>query len=400
MIVMFRGTKASKNNAPQTAALYAAANAVLTNRKTLVIQFLQRFPVERFLVGENKKAGGLKDLDPYSFDDSGIDSLLRRAEEQAIFPEDIDAASEMILDDDSFNVVKVSKRKDFSTDLLNRGKELRRVLEAAGKAYDDIFLVGDGRDEKQMELLNWYADCSIICVPQGEAEEIPAPVSVRGKKTITDKRGKERQVDDKNHVLVMITDYDRHSAYDQKRIRTEYGVKKNAYCPYSTGFRDACNSGSVFRFVLRNVGQNTKTSANDPLFSSVKSVLSYLDGTGNSLGEGTMDIDLSRLSRVIHEGEEEEMPEKKTLTADNAQYSQHFKKGLFGARHKTTVEITTGDGPENAGSEESEWEEYGKDSEEAYEEPEGGMYEAADEPQKVQGPESGSFADVSLSDLL
>ena len=63
MVITFRGTCKSKNNAPQILAALAFASSYAHSIKTLVLQFYSSFPIDEILIGRAQVRAGLENND-------------------------------------------------------------------------------------------------------------------------------------------------------------------------------------------------------------------------------------------------------------------------------------------------------------------------------------------------
>ena len=308
MVILFRGTAESDNKSQQALALYAGINAARHGRRTLVIQLMDRHPVEHILIGRKMRETSLAG-EGYELSETGIDSLMRNAEVSRIEPEQFAAYSTAIFDTKNLlDVIDVSKKPDFENELLKRFNHMEAILKAAKNIYEDIYILGNGQREDVLGLINPHVDISFTCVPQGIQETILAPAG--------------------NNVI-MVMDYDRDSAYDSKRMAKAYGVKAVAILPYATGFKDACNSLDLATFVLKN-SKVKQSDINAYLMGRVYDVSQKVLGR-KEIGEE--DPDISGLERR-RKSFITEVPEKQELGIKNVRHTfgriGWFKKGVNG----------------------------------------------------------------------
>ncbi|MBP3280309.1 MAG: hypothetical protein J6M44_15285, partial [Butyrivibrio sp.] len=78
MVILFKGTDKSKNYSPQALLLCAGLSATKYLKKTLVLQLTTKYPVEKYLIGKRVSEQSIDDK-KYIFEDTGMDSLTRRA---------------------------------------------------------------------------------------------------------------------------------------------------------------------------------------------------------------------------------------------------------------------------------------------------------------------------------
>lgn len=328
MIVMFRGTNISKNLAPQILSLYATINAVKYNRKTLVIQFMKSFPVEKILKGKQEAETEVKERNRYQFNDTGIDAILRKIENQKIEQETFDlACTAMLKSDNLLDVLGTSGKDDFLKEIVTRTDHIKKLVEYGVDMYDDVYILGDGKNIELMKLLNPLVDISIICIPQGNKEEI---------KEITTESGSDETAKT-NDFLLMVADFDKRSSFDVPRMKKIYDVKRIALCPYNTGFKDAYNSNNVLSFVLSNV-EVEKHDANFELFNYVFDVHKQIMKNEEPEEEN---FDFKKLERTADD--DIYIPEKRELTAKNVRYTKKYKKFLFWKKEENSYEVTMDD---------------------------------------------------------
>ena len=314
MIVMFRGSDTSKNLSPQVLALYAAVNALKYNRRTLVLQFSRELPVEKVLRGkldaEEMAFGG----ETAGFEDTGIDALMRRLDIKKFNKEHFDVCCRhMTKSENLLDIAGVSKKDDFEREVLVKQTVIKKLIAEGKKYYDDVFILGNNKNHEITDMLNRLCELSIICVPQGNKEEIYAPTTAR-------------ETNDLNGVLYMIVDFDKNSSFDVGKMKKTYEVKKIAYLPYNTGFKDAYNSEAVLNFVLANTDIKD-TDSNYDIFNAVAEVEKAM--LGQDVPE-TEEFDLERLTRVIEEKDsEEEERQLMTLDASNVRYTKKYVGSIF-----------------------------------------------------------------------
>lgn len=324
MIIMFRGTAVSKNFAPQILSLYATVNAVKYNRRTLVLQFMRQFPVETILRGQRDNEEDVEDRSRFQFNDAGIDSLFRKIENQKLEKENFElACRSMLKSENLLDVAGVSGKEDFVKEMIKRPKHIAQLLTYATEIYDDIYILGHGKEKELMEVLNPLVDLSVICVPQGNKEEVYAPTSPKDpeKPEVT------------NDILYMITEFDNRSSFDVSRLKKFYDVKRIAINPYNTGFKDAYNSHNVLSFVAANIEVNEHDS-NYFLFNSVFDVHKQI--MKNEVPE-VKQFDIKKLERIKKEEEEHE---NKTLDASNVRLTKRYTGFWFWRKEVDGYEVT------------------------------------------------------------
>lgn len=386
MIVMFRGTQSSKNFAPQVLSLYATINAVKYSRKTLVLQFMQEFPVEKILRGQRDEEEDVINRDRYQFNDSGMDSLFRKVENQRLEKENFDLACRAMLKaENQLDIATVSAKKDFLKEAVHKKDYIAQILEHARDIYDDVYILGNGKHADLMQALNPLVDISIICIPQGSKEDVE---EITTPKCEPDPEKPDEPVET-NDYLFMVTEFDNRSSFDVAKLKKAYDVKRIALNPYNTGFKDAYNSGTMLAFAVSNTDVQPHDS-NYELFNAVYDVHKQI--MGNEVPDITQ-FDYTKLEK--QSSEKEVIHDLRTLDASNVRYTKKYKRGLFRKKEVDGYEVTLDDfEDENDGTssideiDEFEWE-TGSD---------GSYDDSADEFEEIDDDEFDEFEEVENDD--
>ena len=318
MIILFRGTGEGKHMSSEVLSIYAAINAIKYNRRTLVLQLTNNAPVEAVLTG---KADAEVELNhgQYKYSDKGIDTLLRKIETKSFDENTFDlACKSMLKAEHLLDVATVSNKKDFEQETIQKKVLLGRLVKRAKATYDDVYLLGNGKNPEQMEILNMLADTAIICIGQGSKENIPEIDTAKG-----------------NHLL-LVTEYDSRSSYDVARIKKIYGEKQIAILPYNTAFKDAYNSDDVLSFAISNTDVKEHDS-NFEFFSKIYDVEKKI--MNNEVPEEPK-FDFNRLKQAEVK---KETPELKTLTSGNVRYTKKYKGFLFWKKEIDGYEVDLDD---------------------------------------------------------
>ena len=348
MVIMFRGTKESKNYAPQVLSLYAGMNALKYGRKTLVLQLMREFPVEDILAGKVNRASEINGVG-YRYENNNIDSLIRQAGMREVEKEQFDLCGmQMLTEKDKLNVIRVSSKLEFEKDLLSQTEDVGKIIEAASKEFDDIYILGNGKNGDMMEKINPMVDLSVICIPQGNMEEIPEMITFEetkeevkeddedyeyGERDASKPKKKKQKAKPLNNILLMITNYDKGSAFSPDRISKAYNVKQGriALFPYNVAFKDAYNTDSVLQFAMKN----TKVYRGDDNFDLMRCVFDVMKKMmGNNFPESE-EIAFPQIKQRIEEAKEEE---KRILEKINIVYTKQYS-GPFGIFKKEGYDV-------------------------------------------------------------
>lgn len=234
MVILFKGTDKSKNNAPQALALCAGLCAINYFKKTLVLQLTAKYPIENYVMGKRKMDEEIKE-GMYLFEDTGMDSLTRRVGVTS-FTEDhfANAVVPAVKSEHLFDILEVSKKQesDLEREILSNPMEIGSIISSAKKIYDNIFVLANGKNPKVIEAVLPFMEKSVTCVSQGIREKISAP-------------------DCADHFF-LVTNYDYKSTYSIHQMMKLYGDKKTFIMPYNVEFKDHYTNDSMIQFLLHN----------------------------------------------------------------------------------------------------------------------------------------------------
>ena len=256
MVIIVRGTDLNNNKSAHVTAMIAAMNAIRKSRKSLIIQFSQKTPIDNLLIGRKQMETEVREVG-FMFEDTGVDALFRRVETQRLLKEHFDACCTPILNAENLlDIATLSKKENFESDLLGREEDIEALIRQAKDLYDDVYIYANSKNEELIDILNKYVDLSITCIRQGIRENIS-------------------HVPDKN--VVIITGYDNESMYNIRYMRNMYKNKKLVYIPYNVEFKDAYNNGTLMQFLGKNE-KISKEDANYPFFEAINDIINiYLE---------------------------------------------------------------------------------------------------------------------------
>ena len=323
MIIMFRGTSVSKNMAPQVLSLYATVNAVKYNRKTLVLQFMNKFPVEKILRGQRDSESAIIDRGTFTFNDSGMDYLIRTVHSQRLDKDNfLIGCTGMFKSKNMLDVAAVSAKPEFVSEIMARPDDAINLIKSAKEIYDDIYILGDGKAPELCKALNPLVDISIICIPQGNKEEVEEIQAV--------KEGSEDN--EKNDFLYMITEFDNRSTFGVTRMKKTYDVKRIAILPYNTGFKDACNSENVLAYALTNIDVK-ENDVNYNIFYAVFDVMHKI------MNNEEMETPQFNYRKFEQTPDEEKTPRYIKLDSTNVRYTKKYRGMLWWKTEEDGYEV-------------------------------------------------------------
>jgi len=302
MVIVFKGTNRGRNNAPYALAVCAAMSAMKFGNKTAVLQFTKRYPVEKILIGKKLEESIVKS-DRFMVSDTGIDSLLRRVQND-LTPENVNNASiSMLKGENLFDVITVTNKEKLYGELKTKGDEVEKLFSYLSGIYDHIFVLIDGRDNDMAEFIDAFADRTVLCICQGKKEFI----SYEGKSP-----------------FYLIADFDKHSSYSKKYMEKMYGKKNMFIMPYNCNFKDAYNSETVLQFMVKN--SDAEPSSVNHLFISEMYKL-----TEAIFDMGTAETPEIKFPRIDSNGEE--MRRLRKLSPDAIKEKKEIRKaGFFGKK--------------------------------------------------------------------
>lgn len=234
MVILFKGTDKSKNYAPQALALCAGLSATKYYKKTLIIQLTTKYPVENYIVGKRMADQSIEN-GMYLFEDSGMDSLTRRAGVTTFTADHFaNAVVPVVSSENLFDILEVSKKveSDVEREIIQDPTVIGTVIKSAKRIYDNIFILANGKAADVIAAVLPYVDKTVTCVRQGIKEEISAPST------------------ESNYYLV--TDYDYKSTYSTRQIMKFYDAKKIYIMPYNVDFKDYYTDKNMLQYILHN----------------------------------------------------------------------------------------------------------------------------------------------------
>lgn len=234
MVILFKGTDKAKNYAPQALSLCAGLAATKYLKKTLVLQLTTKYPVEKYLIGKRVGEQSIDD-NKYIFEDTGMDSLTRRAGVKSFTNSHFaNAVVPAVSSDNLFDILKVSKKveADVEREVIQEPESVGAIIKSAERIYDNVFILCDGKADKVVEAVLPYVDKTVTCISQGKKEEITAPCTANS--------------------YYLVTNYDYKSQFSARHMQKLYGAKKMYIMPYNVDFKDYYTNENMIQFILSN----------------------------------------------------------------------------------------------------------------------------------------------------
>lgn len=234
-IVLVRGTKKSSHYADRITAAMAANAMQRFQKRVLVLQATRRLPIETTMLGAKFNSENIS-TELNSFNDSGMDALMRRIEMGPLSHEQFsDCCVNIAKNMNGFDIAGVSKMPEFEKHLLDNFSLFKEMVKNAATIYDIIFIFADVKNADNtslalLEQLESIADREIVCVPQGPAIEYTASPG----------------------AVFAVKNYDALSSFTSKVMSRMYGGKEVYPIPYNILFKDACLKEYAISFLYRN----------------------------------------------------------------------------------------------------------------------------------------------------
>ena len=234
MVILFKGTDKSKNFSPQALALSAGISATKYYKKTLVMQLTTKYPIENYLIGKKIKERNIGD-NAYLFEDTGIDSLIRRVGVAQFRHEHFaNAVTPVTNSENLLDILNVSSQTedDLIREIEKNPTIIGTIVKAASKIYDNIFILVNGKNHNLIKGIISYIDKTVTCIPQSVKEDIIA--------------------DSTENNCYLITNFDYKSSYGVRQMEKIYGGKMFTM-PYNVDFKDYYTNNNMLQYILHNI---------------------------------------------------------------------------------------------------------------------------------------------------
>jgi len=232
--VLIRGTTHDSQRADRITAAISCVASLRYAKKVLVLPMSLRYNVSDILLGSRLKQNTIKSRG-YSFDDSGMDALIRRLEQGNLTAETFsDCCINVAKMANTFDIAANSKRPDLSEYIIQNESFIKKFIQTADGIYDLVILLADANDEKLLKTLENIADVEATVIPQGNKAEMTA----------------------RKDSLYIINNYDATSVFNYKKMKGIYNIpteKKLYSVPYNIRFKDSCRTETAIDFLTTNV---------------------------------------------------------------------------------------------------------------------------------------------------
>ena len=259
MITFIKGTERSHNGVLKVAALFAAMSSEIYQRKTLILQVADNLPdVEYMLTGHVKADEAKEYANEINTDETGIDSLLIRADTERVVKEQFDSLIDPASKDiNGLDVAPRTVTENIEDTVIMKRVAMRDLMNYASGSkltdtpYDNCILILNGKNPRLSFALEKYCDNMIVCV--GQRKKDPETDIKDMDDELDEEQEKKEAAARKDHnTYIVISDYEADSIFNKRFIQKEYGEKKVFLMPHNVLFNDACATGNVVNYVAKN----------------------------------------------------------------------------------------------------------------------------------------------------
>lgn len=329
MIIAIQGTRKKKNNSIGTTALLSSMTSILYNAKTLVLQLSNPKELHVDEALDKEHLGFKTKSDNYEFNTSGIDSLLMEcADKKELRKGLIAEKSEVFIKADGeplLVVTRSSENKEFEDVAVEDFNALDTLLDSANKEYEYVFVLMP-RNKVLASYILSKAQFNIICIPQSDKVDVLSFESPSVQEYIKD----DTTMPHKD--IYVIADFEEGSRFTQKKIRSDYNIKKTFVAYHNIDYSDAYLSKEILSFVKKNIDVDSEYDSNFMFVSEIKRLiaeyaLEELDEHYDDLTFASDYLDTFELSKEVS-------PEMRDVTEYDVEFTK--KRGRFG---KTVPDI-------------------------------------------------------------
>jgi len=184
--------------------------------------------------------------------DTGVDALDRLLRSNKLAPESIPNYSKGISAESRLELLYGT----FKNDLDSYARILETfptIIDYANQYYDIILLdLNKGTSNEQINKLLQKSDLIVLTMNQSMLHLKKVFAAMENLKILQEKP-----------VIPVIGKYDKYSKYQERNIARVFNYKKKMYTiPYNTQFFDACNDGTVAKFMIENRKANVALDRN------------------------------------------------------------------------------------------------------------------------------------------
>lgn len=235
--VLIRGTYENNNRADRVAVSIGTCAAMFYNRKVLILPLTTSLNPLKVLVGERNKKNAIRSRG-YTFNDTGMDALMRRVELGPVTAEGFsDCCTAIAKDRNTYDIAHISSRVDFSEHIITQEAQLTKLLKAANECYDLVLVITDACHNDVLRMCQRICDDEVTVISQGYKTES----------------------DSTKDSIYVINNYDASSVFTYKEMKKLYGISSNKKMypfPYNIGFKDKCREFNAIEFLTYSYAED------------------------------------------------------------------------------------------------------------------------------------------------
>lgn len=232
--ILVHGTYENHNRADRIALAIACTAHFKFSKKVLVLPMTNHFELENVLMGERIKANAIKGRG-ISFNDNGIDALLRRLEQGTLKAETFsDCCFSATRTANGLDIAPYSKKPDADEFICRNENLISLLINQASNVYDVVIVLADGKKAEIIGKLGKMVESELTIISQGC----------------------KAKFESRPDTLFAVNNYDGSSEFTYKEMKKIYGIEDNAKLypvPYNIRFKDACRKECAIDFMTANI---------------------------------------------------------------------------------------------------------------------------------------------------
>lgn len=278
MIFEFQGAKNRGGSVGDIMSAMAVYQALRTNKKVLIIPLRKHrvgSDIEDCLIPAGTDSGSVGNMDlvdQFSFTDTGIDAVMRRAGGGVITPDQFDNCVTPLMEEArGLDILRTTKAPRFEEDLSANWEFVKAIITCAKTMYDYIFVSVSPDYDSFLKNIGELADRIILVARQGKKEPVSETNSAFEKK-----------------ISYLISDFEDASTWNRRKMAKMYKTKSLYILPHNVLFRDAKENGETIKFIRTNVNVD-KNDYNYKLMSEMLRLLKHLDSGADETDDAYTD---------------------------------------------------------------------------------------------------------------
>lgn len=274
--VLIRGANDSSYHSDRIAAAIACVSSFEYKKSVLILPMTTKFKVEEILSGKRMKQSSVSKRG-YAFDDSGMDGLIRRAEQGTLTADAFsDCCIHIIKEANSFDIAKNTSRPDLAEFIIKNESLISQLVRNANVVYNEVILLADTDNEDTLKALERISEKEVTVIPQGN----------------------KREFSSKSDSILVINDYDQSSVFTYKHMKEIYKLRSDVKLypiPYNIAFKDACRTEKAIDYFSANVKLDKSFDDNYNFITCVSNLVRAIIGGEEPVVE---ELSFSKLMRA------------------------------------------------------------------------------------------------------